>query len=693
LLLVFEDLHWIDSETQALLDSLVESLPTARILLLVNFRPEYRHEWGSRGYYIQVRVDPLGTDGAGELLDGLLGTDAALEPLRAILTERTEGNPFFLEESVRSLVESGQLVGERGAYRPAGPVTGVRMPATVQAVLASRIDRLPPDAKDLLQTTSVIGKDVPDALLRAVAERDEDALRRGLAVLQAAEFLYEASLFPEPEYTFKHALTHEVVYGSLLQDRRKALHGRVLDAIERRYADRLAEQTERLAHHAFRAERWEQALRYCRAAGTRAAARSANREAVASYEQALAALARLPEGAHRLELGVDIRLELRSALAALSDHERALECLGHAETLAEALGDRRRQARIGCQAVLEWLYTGRADRAVEAGDRALVIAEALGDVPLQAVARYRIGHASRWRGDFRRAFDLCAWTVAALEGELRGERLDMLGLPSVEARIVQAHCLTELGQLSHAEGLARDAVRVAETLDDPTGQAAACAALGMVFLQRGDLARAIPAFKRCQRIGHERDYRRYRYRAAVLLGITFALAGRVGESRALIEQAEQQAASVRYLGVYASDIALLGDAYRMAGLPDQARATALLALESARSRQEVGGEAWALRLLGMLAARSEPPQSGEAETRLSEALALAEELGMRPLQARCHLGLGMVLQQIGRRDGARAELTAAVAMLSEMGMTHWLPEAEAALMAVTAEAASADAPT
>ena len=254
LLLVFEDLHWIDSETQALLDALVESLPAARMLLLVNYRPEYSHSWGSKTYYTQLRIDPLGEASADELLAGLLGDDPSLEPLKTLLTARTEGNPLFLEESVRSLVETGALVGERGAYLLPVPVSGLRVPATVQAVLAARIDRLPPAEKALLQTAAVIGKDVPDVLLRAIADRTDDDLQRGLAHLQAAEFLYQARLFPELEYTFKHALTHEVAYGSLLQERRKSLHARVVDAIETAYPDRLDEHIEVLAHHALRAE-------------------------------------------------------------------------------------------------------------------------------------------------------------------------------------------------------------------------------------------------------------------------------------------------------------------------------------------------------------------------------------------------------------------------------------------------------
>jgi predicted ATPase len=228
LLLVFEDLHWIDTETQALLDRLVESLPTVRLLLLVNYRPEYQHGWASKTYYAQLRLDPLPPASAEELLAVLLGNDASVQPLTQLLIARTEGNPFFLEESVHTLVEAEVLVGTPGAYRLAQALPMIQVPATVQAVLAARIDRLPADAKHLLQTAAVIGHEVPLILLQAVADLSEEALHRSLAQLQGAEFLYETRLFPEREYTFKHALTHEVAYGSLLQERRRTLHACVL---------------------------------------------------------------------------------------------------------------------------------------------------------------------------------------------------------------------------------------------------------------------------------------------------------------------------------------------------------------------------------------------------------------------------------------------------------------------------------
>ena len=249
---------------------------------------------------------------------------SSLAPLTRLLIQRTEGNPFFLEESVRTLVETGALVGEPGAYRMAHALPTMQMPATVQAVLAARIDRLPPEEKRLLQTAAVMGTEVPLTLLQAVMELPEEALRLGLTHLQDAEFLYEASLFPELVYTFKHALTQEVAYGSLLQEQRRTLHARIVEAIEALYADRVVEQVERLAHHALRGEVWDKALAYCRQAGEKAMARSAYREAVGYFEQALGALAHLPETRDTREQAIDLRLALRSCARVTGETRSAL---------------------------------------------------------------------------------------------------------------------------------------------------------------------------------------------------------------------------------------------------------------------------------------------------------------------------------------------------------------------------------
>jgi hypothetical protein len=390
LLLVFEDLHWIDPETQSLLDSLVESVPSARVLLLVNYRPEYQHSWNSKTYYGQVRLDALGPESAEELLSALLGTDPGLADLKGLLIRRTEGNPFFLEESVRTLVETGALTGERGAYRATRPGDLAQVPATVQAMLAARIDRLPPEEKRLLQSAAVIGKDVPYPLLEAIADEGDRGMRAQLAHLQASEFLYEASLFPQLEYTFKHALTHEVAYGTLLQDRRRALHTRILEAMERLYAGRLADHVERLAHHAVRAEAWASAIEYLREASAKAAGRSAHLEAVRLIEEALEVQGRLdPEDSPKR---CDLLLDLGEALGPAGEPERVFqEVAEEAFTLAEALGDADRASRacrvavqavrrhaigsaIGMPVFLRWVE--RADGYAPPGTRARAIVDA-----------------------------------------------------------------------------------------------------------------------------------------------------------------------------------------------------------------------------------------------------------------------------------------------------------------------------
>ena len=414
LLLVFEDLHWIDTETQALLDSLVESLPTVRLLLLVNYRPEYQHGWGSKTYYTQVRLDPLPPASAEALLQALLGDDPSLEPLKRLLIARTEGNPFFLEESVRALVETGVLVGVPGAYRLAQALPTIQVPATVQAILAARIDRLPPEEKRLLQTAAVIGTEVPFALLQAIAELPEEALHRGLAHLQAAEFLYETRLFPERDFTFKHALTHEVAYGGLLQERRRALHARIVEALEALAGDGLSEgisgrspgQVERLAHHALRGEVWDKALAYCRQAGEKAMARSAHREAVGYFEQALSALCASAGDARHARAGH--RSPTRAAHGAHAIWRRWAHPGGAARGRSPRGGPRRSSsAGTGLAlSVIPFLLMGAYDQAIAAAQRALALATASGDVVLQARANQYLGIAYQAQGDYRRAIDL-----------------------------------------------------------------------------------------------------------------------------------------------------------------------------------------------------------------------------------------------------------------------------------------------
>jgi class 3 adenylate cyclase/tetratricopeptide (TPR) repeat protein len=636
LLVVFEDLHWIDGETQVLLDRLVERLPATRVLLLVNYRPEYEHRWGSKTYYTQLRLDPLPVEGAEALLTALLGGDPQLESIKRLLIERTDGNPFFLEETVRTLVETRILEGERGAYHLATTPATIQVPATVQSVLAARIDRLPSEEKQLLQSAAVIGKDVPLALLLTIVEQDEASVRRSLAHLQAAEFVYERRLCPDLEYTFKHALTHEVAYGSLLQDRRRALHARILAAIERLHRDRLAEHVDRMAYHALRAELNEKAVTYFRQAGAKAMSRCAYRETVVCLEQALAALGPVQDTRESLELAIDLRFELRYPLTPLLEYRRAVDCLREAEALAMKVGDQHRLGWIFMNLAVPLDAVGEREQAMEVSRRAIAIAVDLGDVPLQAEGHFNAAHIHFDRGEYRRAIDLLRWSVGALQGDLI--RFGTPGVASVLCRTWLAWPHAALGEYPDAVSTAEDGVRIAEEIGQPYNRINAYLSVGWVCLHKGEFPEAVSRIEEALALYRTSQIEAFRIWVVASLGLALARTGRTIDALRLAGEA-----SGRLAGLDRSEAAAgiwLGEIHLSAGFPDEARRLVSMALEIVRQGRERGREAEASCLLGAIALAAHPPDLATSEAHYGHALQLATELEMRPLVAHCHLGLG-----------------------------------------------------
>ena len=497
-------------------------------------------------------------------------------------------------------------------------------------------------------------------------ELSEEELRRGLGHLQAAEFLYETSLFPELEYTFKHALTHEVAYGSLLQERRRALHARIVAASERLYADRLPEQAERLAQHAFRGEVWDKAVAYCRQAGTKALARSALREVVACCEQALAALTHLPESRATQEQAIDLRFDLRHALWALGEIRQMLDYLREAATLAEALDDQPRLGRVSAYMCRYFREMGDHDGAVASGQHALAVAETLGDFALQVMAHHFLGVAYHVLGDHRRAMGLLRSNVESLAGDLLRERFGLTGLPAVLSRAWLARCLAELGAFPEGIAHAEEAVRIAEAVDHPNSLLHAYLGVGFLSLRQRDLSRAIPVLERCLDLCRVYNILLWFPETAAALGCAYACAGRVAEALPLLEQAEQRGAAMGTMGGQSLRVSYVSEAYLLAGRMQEAVQLAGRALDLARAHKERGHEAWALRLLGEIAAHQAPPEIEPAAHHYRQALALAEELGMRPLVAHCHLGLGTLYARTGQREQARAELSTAIEMYRAM---------------------------
>jgi predicted ATPase len=640
----------------------------------VNYRPEYQHGWGSKTYYTQLRLDPLPPASADEFFHALLGDDPSLEPLKQLLIARTEGNPFFLEESIRTLLETGVLTGAPGAYRLTKPLEGLQVPTTVHAVLAARIDRLPPEEKRLLQTAAVIGTDVPFALLQAIVDVSEEALHRGLAHLQAAEFLYETRLFPEPEYTFKHALTHEVAYGSLLLERRRVLHERIVEALEALAPERAAEQVERLAYHALRGEVWDKAVSCCQQAGTRAYDRTAFREAVVYFEQALQALAHLHETRDTRVLAIELRLALGGSLNALGENGQHFALLGEAEALARALDDRAWLGRVLAEMARALRLKGDYNGAISAGRQALECATALGESVLQVQASHSLGQAYFAIGDFGRAAELLQRSVEAMDRES--------GTFSTDLRIRSLAWLTltlsALGEFAAGRRSGEEALRLATLEGRGSAPIGAHCYLGLLYLAQGDLEHAIRVLDQGLALCHASGNRNWLHMIMAGLGYASALQGRLAEGRALLEEAISE--SIRTgVQALANMLARLSEVCRLAGRSDEAWQHARQALALARQQKARGNEARALHQLGVVHAHAVPPDVVQAEAYYQQALALAEELGMRALVAHCHHGLGRLYCQMGQVEQAHVALAAAIELYRAMDMTFWLPQAEAAL--------------
>jgi len=667
-LLMCEDLHWGDAETQRFLESLMASLPSTRLLLIVSYRPEYQHRWGGRTHYTEIRINPLPPERAEELLEPLLGHDPSLERLKRVLIERTDGNPFFLEESVHALVETNVLVGQRGGYRVARSLESIQVPKTVQGTLATRIDRLSPEDKGLLQSAAVIGRDIPFRLLLRIADVPEEALRTVLARLQDAEFLFETAFLPDLQYTFKHALTHEVAYGSLLPTRRRSLHAQIVGAIEQLYCDRVTEQVERLAHHAARGEIWEKAVTYLRQAGLKASTRSANREAVARFEEALVALAHVPETRETLEQAIDLRFDLRNPLVALGELERVVERLHQAGALAEALGDQRQLGWVASHMTTCFTFMGDQNSATKSGQRALGIATVLEDLALLVGTRYRLGIAYHLLGDYLRAAKFLSNNVESLQGDLLNERFGLALIPSVDSRAWLARCLAELGEVAQGYVRGDEAIRIAEAVDHAFSRIVAYIGVGSVCVITRNHHKAIPLLERGLKLCEFWDIPILFQGIASLLGYFYALAGRVTDGLPLLEQAVRQAASIKFMAGYSQRVAWLSEVYLLAGRREEAIASAQQALDLSLEHKERGHQAYVCRLLGEIASNLDPPDAENAVGHYRRALALAEKLGMRPLVAHCHAGLATLYRRTGKQDQAQEHFATATAMYREMGM-------------------------
>jgi len=674
---IFEDLHWYDFLTLGLLNELVVRAQDARLLLVATYRPDFRDAWRNRPNYRQLHLDPLASESLAALLEALLGSSPNLQNLKSFLMQRASGNPFFVEEIVRALVDTGVIDGARGNYRLAKPFDSHDIPPTVQAVLAARIDALPAPEKRLLQQAAVIGHDVLFGLLHAISGLSEDELRGLLDDVQAAEFLYATQLFPDLQYTFTHSLTHDVAYNGVLHERRRDIHARIVEAMESLYAGRIGEQVERLAHHAVRGDLKEKAVHYLRQSGAKAAARSALADAQTCFEQALEILKTIPESRSTLEQNFEIRLELRAVLRQLGENHRMLEDLREAEAIAARLQDDHRRGQV-CAFMTTALATiDELDEALATGGRALQIAERLGDLKLRILSTSYLEQAHCYRGDYEQVVELATKNIAALPAEWVSENFGMAVPASVFDRAFLIMSLSELGRFAEAARYEAEAIRIADATERPFNIGWAHFAGAMPHLLRGDWAKAATMVEHWIAMLRTGNVAIHLPWAVAASAWTLAQLGETDQALQRVQEAEElleRQAAHGIVGHRGWAYQAVGRACLQLGRLDQARQLAERAVGT--SQHQTGFAAHALHLLGDLAFQPDrfDPENSAAHYR--EALALAQKHGMRPLIAHCHLGLGKAYNRMGRPE-ARKNFATATTMYREMDMTYWLKQAEA----------------
>jgi len=688
LVVVWEDLHWFDEESLAFLGTLVESPPKAPLLLLLTHRAEFRHRWRGLPHVRCIALRPLPQSGTESLLGELLGNDTTVAPLRRSLAERTYGNPFFIEESVRALAEAGVLIGRPGEYRVQDTRTEIRVPATVESVIAARIDRLTIELKELLQAAAVIGGDISWELLLAVSGLPATAFQQRLSALLEVDILYAAQIFPSATYRFKHALILDVVYGGMLRTLRRRLHARTVGVLEELYRDRLGEHLERLAEHSYRGELWEKSASFHLLVCKRAAERSANRDAVAALDRGLECLRHLPNDATQQRLAVDLRLTAMAALLPLGERERILELLGEARDIAELLGDSRKLAAIHSQLSVAFWMKGLHSSALDSAQRALATAESGDPLPRTLAARYAVGLVHHARADFDEAIEIHGEMLEQLGGDLEKRRFGWAGYPSVLYRTFLGSALTYRGEIARARALLEEGCRIADEVQHPYSRSIVREELGFLHLIAGEPSEALRVLETAMEITRAHDVHTMYPALAGRLGSALVACGRVDDATVLLEGALERE-TYRRGGGYAWNYLLHGMV--SACLARGALEQALERVLQLESKTEAAGEnahhAYALKLRGDVHVAQGAARAEGARQAYAAALERAERHGLRPLIAECHEGLAALALSLGEIEQASDELRAADTLWCRIGFARRMERTSAGLAELRARGA------
>ena len=629
LIIVVEDVHWIDAETKLILHNLLEFIRGVRILLIMTQRSE--SGWTDLGFR-RLNLSPLDDTASQEMLDRLMGGDVTLLSIRKRIVAKAQGNPLFLEELVQTLAEASSLEGEPGEYRLSKPAGRIEIPQTIHSVLAARIDRLDGMPKSLLQTSAVIGPDISVALLSGMLGVSPGKIAGDLRTLETADFLRKVKRVAS-EYSFKHELTREVAYGTMLLGARRALHAKAVETIESRFADRLEEHIDRLADHAFMAELWEKAVPYQLRSCRRAAKRGANQDAMGIYQRGLQTLSHWPASAARTKAEIDFRLIVVIALEPLGKHHLIADVMREARNLADASNDPWRMAAVNCQLAVALWRIGEHAGAMEAAQAASSVAQRIADPALIFASLHHIGIVLHETGAFKESIEIHEKCLALETPELDAKRAGWAAYPTVVLRTFLADSLIDVGDMDRAELMAVEASRRVQLVNHFYSRANITHVLARLRTAQGRHQEALSLLRECWQTCLDLEIVQMYPIYAARMGEAYLAAGDIKAAIDILSEPERLNPLGENAWGWGSLFLAQGEAFLAAGSQAEARAAGERALALAEKRGEPPQQAYALKLLGDVALIE--GDMFKARTYFERAYELATKCGMRPLMALC----------------------------------------------------------
>ena len=669
LIMAFENLHWIDNSSEESLKELLNAISGFRVFLIFTYRPEFVHTWGGRSYHSQVNLNRLSTRETLMMASHLLGTEEFDREIEQLVLEKTEGIPFFIEELISSLRDQKIIEKKDNKYHLTKDIREAIIPSTIHDVIMARVDSLIEGAKGLLQTGSVAGREFSHHLIRKVTECSKDELLSHLSVLKDSELLYERGIYPQSNYVFKHALTQEVAYNSLLQKRRIELHQKIGKTLEKIHADRLDELGEMLAYHFLQGEDWQRAYRYCQEAGLKAYSHSAYDQAQRYFEEALTAIKKLPRQKAWIEREIDLRFHMRSPLVALGRHQEWGEWIRGAEPLAREINDDARLSNVlNYLSSLHWIL-GQHRNAIELGEKALNLAERAEHFSHQIAIMSHLGIFFFNIGDYPKQIEIHQKVREQLIGENAFKQHGLASLPGALSRSMLVLGMAELGNFNKIEEIGHEALEIAEQVRNTLTLIFVYNFLAMAYLRLGKVEPALPLLEKGYELCRFSEVQSMYSYTVGSLGYAYLLAKDPRRALAVLEEGtidENLQASFWP----SHPLTVLADAYRAAGEISLATETASRALKLSDKREERGFEAWAM--LVMAGINDAADQFEEAKQCYHSALQQASNLSMRPLVAHCHKGLANSYLRLGNKKDAQLENEMALEIYRSLGMTYWL---------------------